>query len=100
MRIEAFDFECDYGFNGTDGVEERLTTILGGGIGRLARDQLVPRIGIDGCESLVGEVRLAAAEEGDIGGVEAPAEAVQGEVVGAFAGGDAWRDTAERATRA
>ncbi len=57
VRIEAFDFECDYGFNGTDGVEERLTTILGGGIGRLARDQLVPRIGIDGWESLVEEVR-------------------------------------------
>jgi hypothetical protein len=43
-----------------------------------------------------GEVRLAAAEEGDIGGVEAPAEGVQGEVAGAFAGGDAWRDTAEQ----
>ena len=57
VRIEAFDFECDYGFNGTDGVEERLTTILGGGIGRLARDQLVPRIGIDGWESLAEEVR-------------------------------------------
>ncbi|MEU4770325.1 hypothetical protein AB0H12_44680 [Actinosynnema sp. NPDC023794] len=56
-RFEAFDFECAYGFNDTDGVEERLTTILGGGIGRLVRDQLVPRIGIDGWESLVEEVR-------------------------------------------
>jgi SAM-dependent methyltransferase len=57
VRIDAFDFVCDYGFNGTDGVEERLTTILNGGIGRLAKEQLLPRIGVEGWESLVEEVR-------------------------------------------
>ncbi|SDE17517.1 class I SAM-dependent methyltransferase [Glycomyces harbinensis] len=57
VRIDAFDFTCDYGFNGTDGVEERVTTVLSGGLGRLAREQLVPRIGVDGWESLVDEVR-------------------------------------------
>lgn len=57
VRIDALDFVCDYGFNGTDGVEERLTTILSGGIGRLAKEQLVPRIGTAGWESLVDEVR-------------------------------------------
>jgi SAM-dependent methyltransferase len=57
VRIDAFDFVCDYGFNGTDGVEERLTTIMNGGIGRLAKEQLLPRIGVAGWESLVEEVR-------------------------------------------
>ena len=57
VQIEAFDFVCDYGYNGTDGVEERLSTILSGGIGRLAKEQLLPRIGNDGWDSLVEEVR-------------------------------------------
>jgi SAM-dependent methyltransferase len=56
-RIDALDFVCDYGFNGTDGVEERLSTIVSGGVGRLAREQLVPRIGNEGWESLLDEVR-------------------------------------------
>jgi SAM-dependent methyltransferase len=57
VGISALDFVCDFGFKGTDGVEERLTMILAGGIGRLAREQLVPRIGVAGWESVVEEVR-------------------------------------------
>jgi SAM-dependent methyltransferase len=57
VRIEPFDFVADFGFNGTDGVEERIATLLSGGTGRYAREQLVPRIGIDGWESLVDDVR-------------------------------------------
>ncbi|WP_035749201.1 class I SAM-dependent methyltransferase [Glycomyces sp. NRRL B-16210] len=57
VEVEAFDFVCDYGIDGSDGVEERLTTILAGGIGRLAREQLVPRLGEDGWAAVVEEVR-------------------------------------------
>lgn len=57
VKVEAFDFVCDYGIDGSDGVEERLTTILSGGIGRLAREQLVPRLGEEGWASVVEEVR-------------------------------------------
>nr|BFF26395.1 hypothetical protein GCM10025732_43600 [Glycomyces mayteni] len=56
-RIEAFDFTVDYGYNGTDGVEERLTSVESGGVGRTARAQLLPRIGPDGWDALLDEVR-------------------------------------------
>jgi SAM-dependent methyltransferase len=57
IRVSPFDFTCDYGFNGTDGVEERMATISGGGVGRLAREQLLPRLGEDGWASLLDDVR-------------------------------------------
>jgi SAM-dependent methyltransferase len=57
IRVEPFDFTCDYGFNGTDGVEERMATISGGAVGRLAREQLLPRLGEDGWASLLDDVR-------------------------------------------
>ncbi|SDL18166.1 Methyltransferase domain-containing protein [Glycomyces sambucus] len=57
IRIDPLDFTCDYGFDGTDGVEERLTQIRAGGVGRLAEAQLVPRIGTDGWEAVLDEVR-------------------------------------------
>ncbi|MQM27880.1 methyltransferase domain-containing protein [Glycomyces sp. NEAU-7082] len=57
VRIDPLDFTCDYGFNGTDGVEERLGQILSGGVGRLAQEQLRPRVGADEWESLLDEVR-------------------------------------------
>ncbi|GAB3658226.1 class I SAM-dependent methyltransferase [Glycomyces tarimensis] len=57
VKVDAFDFTCDYGIDGSDGVEERLTTMLSGGLGRLAREQLVPRIGVAGWESVLDEVR-------------------------------------------
>ncbi|WP_344487561.1 class I SAM-dependent methyltransferase [Glycomyces endophyticus] len=57
VRIDPLDFTCDYGFDGTDGVEERLAQIRAVGVGRLAEEQLVPRIGADGWEALLDEVR-------------------------------------------
>lgn len=57
IEVGAFDFMCDYGIDGSDGVEERLATILGGGTGRLARTQLLPRLGEAGWNALVDEVR-------------------------------------------
>jgi SAM-dependent methyltransferase len=57
VKADAFDFTCDYGIDGGDGVEERLATILKGGVGRLAEEQLRPRLGEDGWNSLVDEVR-------------------------------------------
>jgi len=57
IRVEPFDFICDYGFNGSDGIEERMATITAGGVGRLAREQLLPRLGEDGWASLLDEVR-------------------------------------------
>ncbi|MCD0445680.1 class I SAM-dependent methyltransferase [Glycomyces sp. A-F 0318] len=57
VSVDAFDFMCDYGIGGSDGVEERLTMILDGRTGRLAREQLVQRLGPEGWESAVDEVR-------------------------------------------
>jgi hypothetical protein len=57
VRIDPFDYVHDFGFNGTDGVEERLSMIESGGTGRLAREQLVASIGTEGWESVLDEVR-------------------------------------------
>jgi SAM-dependent methyltransferase len=57
VRIDPLDFTFDFGFDGTDGVEERLTMIVSGGTGRFAREQLVPRIGEEGWEAVLDEVR-------------------------------------------
>lgn len=57
VAVDAFDFTCDYGIGGSDGVEERLTMILDGRTGRLAREQLVQRLGPEGWESAVDDVR-------------------------------------------
>nr|WP_235498043.1 class I SAM-dependent methyltransferase [Frankia sp. R43] len=55
--INALDFECDYGADGTDGVEERLATILSTSTGRSARQQLQPALGPQGWSALLDEVR-------------------------------------------
>ncbi|WP_246219642.1 class I SAM-dependent methyltransferase [Phytoactinopolyspora halotolerans] len=57
ITVNAFDFECDYGIDGSDGVEERLATILGTTTGRLARAQVEPRLGPDGWAAALDEVR-------------------------------------------
>lgn len=57
VAIEAFDAVCDYGHDGSDGVEERLTMILNTGGGRMAQDQLEPALGPDGWAALLDEVR-------------------------------------------
>ena len=48
---------CDYGLDGSDGVEERLTTVLGNMTGRAAREQLEPRLGADGWAGVLDDVR-------------------------------------------
>jgi hypothetical protein len=57
VDIAPFDFTCDFGFEGSDGVEERLTLILGSMSGQRARAQLEPELGPDGWEELLEEVR-------------------------------------------
>jgi SAM-dependent methyltransferase len=57
ITVDPLDFTCDYGIDGSDGVEERLATVLGTGTGRLAREQLLPRLGEAGWDALVDEVR-------------------------------------------
>lgn len=57
IAIEAFDATCDYGDEGSDGVEERLTMVLNTGGGRMAQDQLEPALGPDGWSALLDDVR-------------------------------------------
>lgn len=57
VAIVPLDANCDYGIDGTDGVEARLTMILNTGAGRLAREQLMPDLGPDGWAALLDEVR-------------------------------------------
>jgi SAM-dependent methyltransferase len=57
VTIEPLDATCDYGLDGSDGVEERLTTVLGNMTGRAAREQLEPRLGADGWAGVLDDVR-------------------------------------------
>lgn len=57
VGIKPLDVMFDYGIDGSDGVEERLATILGTATGRLAREQLEPAVGADGWARVVDEVR-------------------------------------------
>jgi SAM-dependent methyltransferase len=57
VTVAALDFQCDYGTDGGDGVEQRLASILSTSTGRSARDQLAPRLGPDRWAALLDEVR-------------------------------------------
>ncbi|MCK9903436.1 methyltransferase type 11 [Parafrankia colletiae] len=57
ITISPFDFSCDYGTAGGDGVEERLATVLSTSTGRLAQQQLEPRLGPEGWSALLDDVR-------------------------------------------
>jgi len=57
VQAEAVDVLCDYGIAGSDGVEERLTMILGTTSGRAAQAALEPRLGQEGWAALLDEVR-------------------------------------------
>ncbi|GAC67503.1 class I SAM-dependent methyltransferase [Gordonia soli] len=59
IGIEPVDAEMDFGFAGTDGIEERLGTILAGTTGSRARAELEPRLGAQGWEELLDEVRAS-----------------------------------------
>jgi len=55
--LDPLDVVLDHGFAGTDGVEERLATILATTVGREARAALLPGLGADGWAALLEEVR-------------------------------------------
>ncbi len=57
ISIEPFDAMCDYGTDGSDGVERRIRIILAGQSGRLAEEQLRPELGEAGWNTLLDEVR-------------------------------------------
>src|SRR5262249_52940606 len=57
IRIEPFDGLCDYGIDGSDGVEERLAVVLSSSTGRAARGELEPKLGPDEWAALVDDVR-------------------------------------------
>ncbi len=57
VDVQPFDFVCDYGIDGGDGVEARLATVLATTTGRHARAHLEPELGPDGWAALVDEVR-------------------------------------------
>jgi len=57
VLAEPVDVVCDYGIDGSDGVEERLTMILGTTSGRAAQAELEPRLGPQGWDELLEQVR-------------------------------------------
>jgi SAM-dependent methyltransferase len=57
VAIEPLDGLCDYGMDGSDGVEERLAVALSGAVGRAARADLEERLGPDGWQAALDEAR-------------------------------------------
>lgn len=57
VEVAPFDAVCDYGIDGSDGVEERLTMVLATSLGTMAQERLVPELGPDGWAALLDEVR-------------------------------------------
>ena len=57
VGADRFDATCDYGTDGSDGVERRVRMILSGTSGRLADEQLRPVLGEQGWNDLLDEVR-------------------------------------------
>lgn len=57
IEIAPFDGVCDYGIDGSNGVEQRLAVVLTSSTGRTARAELEPRLGADGWAALVQDVR-------------------------------------------
>jgi SAM-dependent methyltransferase len=57
IGTDRFDATCDYGTDGSDGVERRVRMVLSGQSGRLADEQLRPTLGEQGWNDLLDEVR-------------------------------------------
>jgi SAM-dependent methyltransferase len=57
VDIAPVDVDLRFGFDGSDGVEERLAVILSGSTGSLATEQLRPALGDDGWQALLDDVR-------------------------------------------
>jgi SAM-dependent methyltransferase len=72
IGIERLDVEFDYGVNGSDGVEEHLTTILSTTAGRQAREELEPSLGAAGWAALLDDVRTELRRHVDNGQLRIP----------------------------
>lgn len=57
VDVTPLDVECDYGFDGGDGVEQRLTMVLNTTTGARAQAELEARLGPDRWAALLDEVR-------------------------------------------
>ena len=57
VTADALDTRCDYGFDGGDGVEERLATILATSSGRLAVETLKPTLSSEEWAAMLDDVR-------------------------------------------
>ncbi|MFT4083321.1 MAG: methyltransferase domain-containing protein [Nocardioides sp.] len=57
VEVRRLDFVCDYGRDGTDGVENRLATLLSITSGQDARRILEPQLGATGWSDLLDEIR-------------------------------------------
>ncbi|MDF0528950.1 class I SAM-dependent methyltransferase [Tsukamurella sp. 8F] len=57
IDVVPLDFECIYGADDDDGVEDRMDLILGTTTGRAAAAELVPRLGPDAWAGLLEDVR-------------------------------------------
>lgn len=57
IDVTPFDAGLDYGRNGSDGVEERLTMVLNTNAGRMAQTRLEPELGPVGWAALLDEIR-------------------------------------------
>lgn len=57
VAVAPYDFDCDYGWDGTDGVEHRMATLFATRTGRQVREQIEPRLGAADWAGLLEEVR-------------------------------------------
>jgi len=57
IDVIPFDATCNYGRDGSDGVEERLTVVLSISSGRTARAQLEPELSAEAWAALLDDVR-------------------------------------------
>lgn len=62
IEVEPFEAMCDYGGDGSDGVERRLDMILAGQTGRLAEQRLRPTLDEVRWRALLDEVRAEIRE--------------------------------------
>ena len=57
VAVEPLDVVLDYAYDGSDGVDNRLATVLATTTGRRARARLEPELGASGWAALLDEVR-------------------------------------------
>jgi SAM-dependent methyltransferase len=73
VTVAPLDTECDFGIDGSDGVEERLAVILSTGVGRQASVELAPVLGPDAWAALLDDVRADLRRHLVAGAVRFPA---------------------------